>query len=382
MFDPQFLHLMLMGAAVALSVLIFLLIAAEAASCKLLKLAMLLIPLCSAAYVLLLGKNILQWDAGERAALRVLAAPGVYFLWLAVRLLFDDWFRPARKHLLPLVMILITAWMPALPWMASGNWGQAGNYGLTAIAMVLALHMLWILAAGKSDDLDESRRRLRPIMTGVGGFYILLMTLGRLAGVPLQSAWAFDVMGLALLLAIKMAVVLTTRGQRNPISLILNREPAEHPGLQPPAATDNQANAAQPAPTGVDAAERCQALALAEQIRSQRLYADCTLSLARLAAHLDLPEYRIRQLTNRVLGFRNFSMFLNHFRLEEASRRLGDPAQAKLPILSIALDTGFGSIGPFNRSFKERYGLTPSEFRQLPASEQAALTAAAARARL
>ena len=36
---------------------------------------------------------------------------------------------------------------------------------------------------------------------------------------------------------------------------------------------------------------------------------------------------------------------------------------AHLPVLTIALDCGYGSIGPFNRAFKARYGITPGQFR-------------------
>jgi len=35
-----------------------------------------------------------------------------------------------------------------------------------------------------------------------------------------------------------------------------------------------------------------------------------------------------------------------------------------VPILTIALDAGFQSIGPFNRAFKAHTGMTPSEFRR------------------
>jgi AraC-like DNA-binding protein len=35
-----------------------------------------------------------------------------------------------------------------------------------------------------------------------------------------------------------------------------------------------------------------------------------------------------------------------------------------LPVLTIALDLGFGSIGPFNRAFKDATGMTPTEFRR------------------
>ena len=46
--------------------------------------------------------------------------------------------------------------------------------------------------------------------------------------------------------------------------------------------------------------------------------------------------------------------------LQEAARRL---AGEDLPILSIALDCGYGSIGPFNRAFRQRFGMTPTEYR-------------------
>ncbi len=35
-----------------------------------------------------------------------------------------------------------------------------------------------------------------------------------------------------------------------------------------------------------------------------------------------------------------------------------------MPVLTIALDTGFGSIGPFNRAFKAHTGMTPTEYRR------------------
>jgi AraC-like DNA-binding protein len=41
-----------------------------------------------------------------------------------------------------------------------------------------------------------------------------------------------------------------------------------------------------------------------------------------------------------------------------------DPSQADVPILTIALDAGFQSIGPFNRAFKAHTGMTPSAYRK------------------
>ncbi|PXW68077.1 helix-turn-helix protein [Blastomonas natatoria] len=42
---------------------------------------------------------------------------------------------------------------------------------------------------------------------------------------------------------------------------------------------------------------------------------------------------------------------------------LADRSQRDVPIITIALDAGFGSLGPFNRAFREAEGMTPSEYR-------------------
>jgi AraC-like DNA-binding protein len=68
-------------------------------------------------------------------------------------------------------------------------------------------------------------------------------------------------------------------------------------------------------------------------------------------------------LINQQLGHRNFNAFVNQWRLAEAKAALADPAQWATPISTIALDAGFGSLGPFNRAFKADTGLTPTEYR-------------------
>lgn len=96
---------------------------------------------------------------------------------------------------------------------------------------------------------------------------------------------------------------------------------------------------------------------------AQKPYRDETMSIARLAALLGEQEYRLRRTINGQLGHRNFSAFLNSYRLAEVKAALADPAQREVPIITIALDAGFGSLGPFNRAFREAEGMTPSEFR-------------------
>ncbi|SMC28622.1 Helix-turn-helix domain-containing protein [Andreprevotia lacus DSM 23236] len=84
---------------------------------------------------------------------------------------------------------------------------------------------------------------------------------------------------------------------------------------------------------------------------------------------MQLPEYKLRQLINQGLGWRNFNAFVNSYRIADARQALADTAQAEVPILTIAMDAGFQSLGPFNRAFKAETGLTPTAFR----SEQLAM---------
>ncbi|MXY51664.1 MAG: helix-turn-helix transcriptional regulator [Gammaproteobacteria bacterium] len=88
-----------------------------------------------------------------------------------------------------------------------------------------------------------------------------------------------------------------------------------------------------------------------------------TLFRASLADELRLPEYRLRKLIHEEMGFRNFNVFLHHYRLREACGMLSDRRQARTPILTIALTVGYQSINTFNRAFRQTLGETPSAFR-------------------
>jgi AraC-like DNA-binding protein len=103
--------------------------------------------------------------------------------------------------------------------------------------------------------------------------------------------------------------------------------------------------------------------ALRRELEQNRIYREEGLGIGGLAHRLGVPEYRLRRLINQRLGHRNFAAFLNGCRLDETMAALDDPTQAEVPILTIALDAGFQSVATFNRAFKARTGLTPSEYR-------------------
>jgi AraC-like DNA-binding protein len=58
-----------------------------------------------------------------------------------------------------------------------------------------------------------------------------------------------------------------------------------------------------------------------------------------------------------------FTEFVLRERLALARRLPRTPANAARPISAIALEAGFGDLSYFNRSFRRRYGATPSDVR-------------------
>ena len=94
------------------------------------------------------------------------------------------------------------------------------------------------------------------------------------------------------------------------------------------------------------------------------IYRQAGLTVAELAVHLGIPEYRLRRLIHQHLGYRNFNALLHHYRIEEVTVALADESQAQTPILTLALSAGYQSINPFNRAFRNAFDMTPSEYRK------------------
>jgi AraC-like DNA-binding protein len=105
--------------------------------------------------------------------------------------------------------------------------------------------------------------------------------------------------------------------------------------------------------------------ALMRLMADERIYRHDNITIGTLATKLAVPEYKLRRLINQRLGYRIFNVFLNNHRIEEAKAALADPSQAEVPVITIAMDAGFQSLGPFNRAFKATTGVTPTEYRRL-----------------
>ena len=86
--------------------------------------------------------------------------------------------------------------------------------------------------------------------------------------------------------------------------------------------------------------------ALMRLMADERIYRHDGITIGTLATKLAVPEYRLRRLINQQLGYRNFNVFLNNHRIEEAKAALADPSQAEVPVITIAMDAGFPVARP------------------------------------
>lgn len=311
-----------------------------------------LVALGVAAYALQSSAGFAGWPPVWRAPVAMLSTGNAVMFWLFARSLFEDDFRWHPRHALLWAVLAGLALFGCV--LGPRLW-----LGLTITLATLGFSVLAVaqtLASWRA-DLVERRRRLRVFIVGAGALYTALQ-MG-------QRLWSAEPMGplaavadMAMLAGI--AVVVAWRLIAVPSGGLTGeaRKPA------PPVADTRPPAGADPAPASEPPVDPALIAALERLMTEERVYREEGLTIARLAERLAVPEYKLRRAINQGLGYRNFNVFLNRYRLDEAKAALADPAQAPVPVLTIALDAGFQSLGPFNRAFKAETGQTPTEFRK------------------
>jgi AraC-like DNA-binding protein len=212
------------------------------------------------------------------------------------------------------------------------------------MSVVLVAAAIATALRGRNADLVEPRRRARLALSLVIALVILWIVVSELPlrGWPPPVGWR--VVNAASLFLLAATLALTILGWRDPALLAAPAKP-------------------QPTTLRPEADDSVLLTRLDTDMRHERLYRQDGLTITTVAARLGVPEYRLRRAINQGLGARNFNAYLNGFRLGEAREALADPEQREVPILTIALDAGFGSLAPFNRAFRDSEGCTPTEFR-------------------
>ena len=98
-----------------------------------------------------------------------------------------------------------------------------------------------------------------------------------------------------------------------------------------------------------------------ELVEKEKVYLDKNLTIFKFADLLDTNKTYVSQEINKNFN-KNFSNFINDYRVMEARRLMTMPEYRNLTLAAIAEKAGFNSISVFNRSFKRVTGITPSYF--------------------
>jgi AraC-like DNA-binding protein len=302
-----------------------------------------------AAFVVDSAPGFNSLDPRLKIPIHIISSGTPAVFWFMSAALFDDEFTARWYH------GLAWLWLAVLAWREMFGWHPTIETVHNVSALLCVLFGIWHALAGRAADLVERRRQFRlEFAISTAAYTVLIIASqwiwpGTLGKPPFSIINAFGLIAMTFVFFMFGPSRLAAEG-------LVPGVP--HGGLAP---TANGASAPAPPKTGQDAVLL---EALRKLMENDKAYRQDGLSIALLSQSLGIQEYRLRRLINGQLGHRNFSAFVNGYRLAEAAAALADPGQAEVPILTIALDSGFGSIGPFNRAFKAYAGLTPTEYRR------------------
>lgn len=109
--------------------------------------------------------------------------------------------------------------------------------------------------------------------------------------------------------------------------------------------------------------DRALARRLDRLMHDEKPYLEPELKVADLARYLQTPDYKVSRAITAGLQQPNFNRYVNALRVAHAKTLLRESGVTTRSILLIALDSGFASLGPFNRAFKADTGMTPRTYR-------------------
>jgi AraC-like DNA-binding protein len=298
----------------------------------------------AAAYAIVSASGFHGGGVPWQIPLLAVSAGNNTVFWLFASVLFDDTFRLRWWHgvvwLVFVVLGTLDCFFPSLPL----------GLALTSSSLVFAgLAIARTLTTWRA-DLVERRRRLRLFIVGASALYIGAIALLQLAGAPAGHETGLPNIAASLgLLAIAGIVAWSLLRVDTEQALFV----AARLGVARPITAD------------AEPVDKELLTALERSMAVDKTHRQEGLTIGGLAEKLGVPEYRLRRLINQALGYRNFNSFLNDHRIAEVKAALLDPTQAEVPVLTLALDAGFSSLGPFNRAFKTETGMTPSQFKRL-----------------
>jgi len=270
-----------------------------------------------------------------------------FVCWFYVFSLLDDDFHPknwswaANALLLGAILWLMYVFIYL---QGKGGFHQIIHW----VEAIVTLHILYVSIKDLQDDLVDSRRNKRMFIVFLLTGYVLVLTILELTQTRMIHTSIFSLGNSSLVfLAVNIFFFSAIKKyQRQPVTNI------DSTTVKPEPSVEN---------IPVIFQKRFDKLT---QFIDAGDFKKAELTIKQLSILLNTPEHQLRELINQCLGFKNFSSFLNSYRIPAACEQFDDIENISKPILTIALGLGYGSIGPFNRSFKEITGKTPSQYRE------------------
>ncbi len=99
-------------------------------------------------------------------------------------------------------------------------------------------------------------------------------------------------------------------------------------------------------------------------MEAEHLYRNPDLSQETVAQKLGISAGHLSQLINSNTQ-KNFTNFVNTYRVQEVKKLLHDPAFHQFDLVAIGMEAGFKSKSAFYTTFKKETGVTPSQFKKL-----------------
>lgn len=281
------------------------------------------------------------------AVVRFMDIPNIVLVWWFGRSLFEDGFKLGRMEWAGFAAYAVPVFVFRLAdigFIASAP--VVLSYLIDVVSFTMMAHLAWTTLRGRRDDLIEARRKLRVYFVLALAAAAVISVLAENLFYPSFSAQVSILRGAVTLPLVIWGLFWLVRFQPELLSFQRPEPPAGAP------------------PPKVDPRDRVLYQRLIGLMESEKAYVEQGLTIRNLAEKLGAPEHHLRALINGGLGQRNFSAFVNQYRIAAAKAALSDPDHARTPILTIAMDIGYGSLAPFNRAFKAAEGVTPSEFRK------------------
>jgi AraC-like DNA-binding protein len=289
----------------------------------------------------------------SHAPLIALSTGNVVVFWLFTRALFDETFKLRWWHALVWAAVAAFSFVNCM-WIAPASGARLSIIAINLIALGFIALAVTQTVASWSSDLVERRRSVRVFIVSAAALYGGLNAALQIVMSGSGSAAIANTVNLAVLAGV-VAAICYAMMRVDGVDLF-------------PSAPEVQADTSNAVAVESSAADQKLIDALMRLMGDERIYRHDNFTIGMLATKLGIPEYKLRRLINQRLGYRNFNVFLNEHRIAEAKAALADPSQAEVPVITIAMDAGFQSLGPFNRAFKATTGVTPTEYRRLKAT--------------